>query len=224
MNVIPFAFDDFQVRVLTDDQGEPWFVAADICRALQLDRKSLERLDDDEKGVSSVHTLGGQQKMTTVNQSGLFDLVLGSRKPEARRFKRWVTHDVLPALSKTGKYSTQAGPVPTLDHNNDKLLEVVNRTLQQNEKLIEALVRLSNPTPEPQRVQFNPPCLVGVKAEVRREVLLDTLRAGPVVTDAYAQATGLTRNRVMSDVHDLRIRGIPVRTEYGLEGTTYIME
>lgn len=114
--------------------------------------------------------------------------------------------------------------VTAIPEPSDKLLEVVNRTLQQNEKLIEALVRLSNPAPEPQRVQFNPPCLVGVKAEVRREVLLDTLRAGPVVTDAYAQATGLTRNRVMSDVHDLRVRGIPVRTEYGLEGTTYIME
>jgi prophage antirepressor-like protein len=101
-----FAYDGRQVRVMTDEQGVPWFVAADVLGLLALDRKAMERLDSDERGVSSVHTPGGYQSMTTVNESGLYSLILGSRKPEARAFKRWVTHDVLPSIRRTGSYST----------------------------------------------------------------------------------------------------------------------
>jgi len=72
---------------------------------LDLDGKALEQLDDDEKGVSSVHTLGGAQSMTVVTEPGLYALVLGSRKPEAKRFKRWVIHDVLPAIRHDGTRS-----------------------------------------------------------------------------------------------------------------------
>ncbi len=117
--LIPFDFEGQQVRVVTDAQGEPWFVAADVLSTLTLDRKALERLDADEKGVSSIHTLGGDQEMTIVNEPGLYGLVLGSRKPEAKRFKRWVTHEVLPAIRKTGSYSMSrtpaALPAPTQD-------------------------------------------------------------------------------------------------------------
>ena len=96
-----------KVRVV-ERSGEPWFVAADVCRALGLDStgKALTRLDDDEKGVNSIHTLGGSQMMTIINESGLYALVLGSRKPEAKAFKRWVTHEVLPAIRRTGRYET----------------------------------------------------------------------------------------------------------------------
>ena len=94
-----------KVRVV-ERSGAPWFVAADVCRALGLDStgKALTRLDDDEKGVNSIHTLGGSQMMTIINESGLYALVLGSRKPEAKAFKRWVTHKVLPAIRRTGRY------------------------------------------------------------------------------------------------------------------------
>lgn len=80
--------------------------------ALALDRKAMERLDDDEKGVSSIHTPGGLQQVSTVNESGLYSLILGSRKPEAKPFKRWVTGgEVLPTIRKTGRYETaSAGP------------------------------------------------------------------------------------------------------------------
>ncbi len=93
---------------------------------MRLDRKALERLDADEKGVSSVHTLGGDQDMTTVNEPGLYALILGSRKTEAKRFKRWVTHDVLPAIRKTGAYKTPGTlatlPAPTHDRVSAILL------------------------------------------------------------------------------------------------------
>ena len=95
------------VRVVQVD-GEPWFVAADVCRALEISnsRDAVARLDDDEKGVGSTDTLGGKQGMQIINEPGLYTLVLGSRKPEAKAFKRWVTHEVLPTIRKTGSYKT----------------------------------------------------------------------------------------------------------------------
>ena len=87
--------------------GEPWFVAADVCRALDVgnSRQALTRLDEDEKGVISTDTPGGRQEMSIVNEPGLYTLVLGSRKPEAKAFKRWITHEVIPAIRKTGGYT-----------------------------------------------------------------------------------------------------------------------
>lgn len=69
---------------------------------------ALERLDEDEKGVSSIYTPGGKQEMAIVNEPGLYALVLGSRKPEAKAFKRWITHEIIPAIRKHGGYLTQA--------------------------------------------------------------------------------------------------------------------
>lgn len=93
------------MRVIERD-GNPWFVAMDVCRALEINngRMACARLDDDEKGVSLIDTLGGIQNLTIVNESGLYSLILGSRKPEAKEFKRWVTHDVLPSIRKNGAY------------------------------------------------------------------------------------------------------------------------
>lgn len=124
--IIPFEFESHALRVNLDAAGQPWFVAADVLSTLSLDRKALERLDDDEKGVSSIHTPGGAQDMTAVNESGLYNLVLGSRKPEAKRFKRWITHEVLPSIRKTGSYtsamSVAALPSPTQDRVSSLLL------------------------------------------------------------------------------------------------------
>lgn len=93
------------IRTLTKD-GEPWFVAVDVCKSLDIgnSRQALTRLDEDEKGVISTDTLGGEQQMSIVNEPGLYSLVLGSRKPEAKAFKRWITHEVIPQIRKTGAY------------------------------------------------------------------------------------------------------------------------
>ena len=87
-------------------KGEPWFVAKDVCDALALGdtSKVISRLDDDEKGVVSTDTLGGKQEMNIINEFGLYRLILESRKPEAEEFKRWIIHEVLPALRKYGRY------------------------------------------------------------------------------------------------------------------------
>ena len=94
------------IRVIMQN-GELFFVANDVCSALDLGnaRQALTRLDDDEKDVVSTDTLGGKQSMNVVNESGLYTLILGSRKPEAKQFKRWITHDVIPSIRKFGFYS-----------------------------------------------------------------------------------------------------------------------
>lgn len=94
-----------EVRTLFKD-GEPWFVGVDVCRALEIknNRNAFARLDSDEKGVHSVDTPGGKQDLVIVNEPGLYRLILGSRRPEANTFKRWMLHDVVPAIRKTGGY------------------------------------------------------------------------------------------------------------------------
>lgn len=122
--LVAFNFESSNVRVCVGENGEPQFVAADVCQALTIDnhRNVLARLDEDEKGVQSMDTPGGRQDLAVVNESGLYSLILTSRKPEAKRFKRWVTHEVLPSIRKTGSYasggSVAALPAPTQDKVN----------------------------------------------------------------------------------------------------------
>lgn len=102
-----FSLNDFQLRVIIRE-GEPWFVAADVCAALELGNvtNALKRLDEDELALISIKGFArGNDLVNLVSEPGLYSLILGSRKPEARQFKRWVTHDVLPSIRKTGSYS-----------------------------------------------------------------------------------------------------------------------
>lgn len=98
-----FDFKGAPLRTLTDEAGEPWFVAKDVCDILGHSNVSmaLDRLDDDER---SKFNLGRQGETNIVNEAGLYVLVLGSRKPEAHEFQRWVTHEVLPSIRKHGGY------------------------------------------------------------------------------------------------------------------------
>ena len=130
-----FQNDQFgSVRTIIHD-GEPWFVAADVCRALELGdtHKAVERLDDDEKGRSSIPTLGGAQELLMVNEPGLYALVLGSRKPEARAFKRWITHEVIPTIRKHGGYLTPPTIEQLLD-NPDLIVEMALKLKAEREK------------------------------------------------------------------------------------------
>ena len=104
--IIPFKFEAREVRtLLIDDQ--PWFVATDVAGALDyLTAKDMTRnLDEDEKGRQIVPTLGGAQEMLVINESGLYSAILRSRKAEAKRFKKWITAEVLPAIRKHGSYA-----------------------------------------------------------------------------------------------------------------------
>ena len=113
--LIPFTFEGTPISIITRD-GEPWFVLADVCRVLEIGNPSdaARRLDDDEKHTldnvegGKINGLGTVGAMPIViNESGLYSLILTSRKPAAKRFKKWVTGDVLPTIRKTGNYGAQ---------------------------------------------------------------------------------------------------------------------
>lgn len=117
--ITPFAFDDALVRVHMDEDGNPWFVAKDVCGVLDIEkyRDAVARMDEDERGSVIVDTLGGPQSTSTVSESGLYSLIFRSRKPEAKRFRKWVTGEVLPTLRKTGTYTMPGAvrePAPEL--------------------------------------------------------------------------------------------------------------
>lgn len=104
-------FENAQFGVIraVEIDGEPWFVAKDVCEALGLGNMSqaVARLDDDEKGVISNDTPGGIQEFRAINEPGLYSLIMSSRKPEAKAFQRWVTHEVLPAIHRDGVNRTE---------------------------------------------------------------------------------------------------------------------
>lgn len=106
-----FSFNDLPVRSLMI-QDQPWFVASDVCDALGYADVSMtvRKLDDDEKGTRLICTPSGEQGMLVINESGLYSLILRSRKAEAKRFKKWVTAEVLPAIRKTGAYQSKLKP------------------------------------------------------------------------------------------------------------------
>lgn len=132
-NLMIFENPEFgAVRSILID-GEPWFVAADVCKALELEKtnRALSRLDDDEKGAHSVSTPGGRQRMSIISESGLYSLILGSRKPEARAFKRWITHEVIPSIRKHGAYMTDS-LLDALEAHPEAVPEYLNRLRSEN--------------------------------------------------------------------------------------------
>lgn len=119
-----FEYEDQRPFRIIDQNGEPWFVLADVARELEIanSRDAASRLDEDEKDVVITDTLGGSQKMTIINESGLYSLILTSRKPEAKRFKKWVTSEVLPSIRKTGAFgATTPAFIRRANMNRDRL-------------------------------------------------------------------------------------------------------
>ncbi|WP_159259987.1 BRO family protein [Komagataeibacter xylinus] len=104
-----FRFEGKPLNVQADENGDLWFHAGDVCRVLELSNvtMTLRVLDEDEKGLKSIETLGGKQEVNCVTEPGLYKLISRSRKPEAKRFDRWVRHEVLPTIRKTGSYSIE---------------------------------------------------------------------------------------------------------------------
>ena len=106
-NIQIFNYNSVEVRTIQND-GEPWFVLKDVCNVLHIgnSRDVVARLDQDEKGVGQIDTLGGKQEMTIINESGLYNVILRSDKPEAKPFRKWVTSVVLPTIRRHGMYAT----------------------------------------------------------------------------------------------------------------------
>lgn len=133
------------VRTIERD-GEPWFVAADVCRALEHSNVTvaLDRLDEDEKAKLNLGLPGGATGC--VNEPGLYSLVLGSRKPEAKAFRRWITHEVIPSIRRHGAYMTPDALEKAL-LSPDYLLKVVTALKDETDKrkALEAEAALNKP-------------------------------------------------------------------------------
>lgn len=126
-----------QIHAFVNGEGVPCFIAREVTDALALDRTAVRKLDADEKGVRLMHTLGGDQEVSTVTEPGFYKLVMRSRKPEAKAFQRWVTHEVLPALRRDGGYMVARDETPeqtmaravllaqaTIDRQRDRIAEL----------------------------------------------------------------------------------------------------
>lgn len=113
-NIIQFNYQSKEVRITKDENGDPLWNAKDVCEILEIDISQTRRLDEDEKGLREIQTPGGPQNMIFVKEPGLYSLIIRSNKPEAKKFKRWITHEVLPQLRKTGFYDVQLTNLKTL--------------------------------------------------------------------------------------------------------------
>lgn len=204
-----FYFNNAALRTLTDEAGEPWFVAKDVCDILEISNPSdaLKRLDDDER---SRFNLGRQGETNIVNEAGLYALVLGSRKPEAHEFKRWVTHEVLPQIRKTGGY------IPTSESDSDedimaRAVLVAQKTIERkNQQIAEQQTRIVELEPKARFADAvaasDGTCLIGELAKMLRQNGLDIgqNRLFEILRqDGYLGKTGSNRNVPTQKAMDL---------------------
>lgn len=143
-NISIFNNDQFGELRVVSREGEPWFVAKDAAQALELGNmhSSLALLDDDEKdAIHSMDSAGRSQEMTIISEAGLYSLILRSRKPEAKAFKRWVTHEVLPSIRKHGVYATPSTIVELL-RKPESMVEVLKELQAEQEVRYNAEIKI----------------------------------------------------------------------------------
>ena len=179
-NIQRFDFKGAALRTLTDENGEPWFVAKDVCDILGIDTNHLgESLDSDEMNtlrITEGNTRGNPNK-TIISEPGLYRLVMKSRKPEAKEFQRWVTHEVLPQIRKTGGY------IPTTDVDDDmtilaKAVMIGQRTMEaQKQRIAEQSTHIKELEPKARFADAvaasDGTCLIGELAKMLRQNGLD---------------------------------------------------
>ncbi|WP_415713086.1 Bro-N domain-containing protein [Maridesulfovibrio sp.] len=178
--VIPFDFGDTVVRVHQGNDGNPWFVAKDVCIVLEIrnSRDATSSLDDDEL-VSVKATSGGQHReMSAVSESGLYSLIFKSRKPEAKKFRKWITSEVIPSLRKTGCYAMGQGSSPASFDQHKELFPLLTKwgillkekeIWQPQEIFHQAVMALQVALGKPQDTPIN--SLTPVEVEYAREYL-----------------------------------------------------
>ena len=210
-----FDFNDAPLRILTDEAGEPWFVAKDVCSVLELNNVSqaLTRLDDDEKSSITLNDgTPGSPNKSIVSESGLYALALASRKPEAHEFKRWVTHEVLPQIRRTGGY------IPANDTDDDmtilaKAVMIGQRTMEEQKRKIAAQSeRIKTLEPKARFADAvsasDGTCLIGELAKMLRQNGMDIgqNRLFQILRDdGFLGKTGSNRNVPTQKAMDMRL-------------------
>ena len=140
-DLILFQYESNEVRVIQDENGEPWWIAKDVCGLLDLQNVAMavQSLDDDEKLTSTVFISGQNREVWLVNEAGLYTLIIRSNKPEARKFKRWITHEVLPSIRKSGKYDVAEASELDLIIRSAQALKSIESRQVEHEKRLETL-------------------------------------------------------------------------------------
>lgn len=136
MSLTTFNFNSVVINTLIDEHGNPWFIASEICCALEHSdtSKAVSRLDLDEKLLRTLFVSGQNREVLTINESGLYSLIMKSRKPEAKAFQKWVTAEVLPSIRKTGGYSVPQQQPTKISFNEAAAgLEIIYRSLNVSE-------------------------------------------------------------------------------------------
>lgn len=142
-------FDNAQfgrLRTLEID-GDPWFVGRDVAAALgyrEIAKAVREKVDTEDKGVSEMDTPGGKQQITIINESGLYSLIMSSKLPSAKQFKRWVTSEVLPSIRKTGGYSNPNAAQPAAESSRPKFLSQSAEEMMAEARICDSRVSLAN--------------------------------------------------------------------------------
>lgn len=227
-----FDFRGASLRTLTDKAGEPWFVAKDACAVLELSNVSqaLTRLDGDEKSSITLNDgTPGNPNRVIVSESGLYALVLASRKPEAHEFKRWVTHEVLPQIRRTGGY------IPTTDADDDmtilaKAVMIGQRTMEaQKQKIAEQQTRIVELEPKARFADAvaasDGTCLVGELAKMLRQNGMDIGQNRLfrlLQADGYLGKSGSNRNVPTQRAMDLGLFRIKETTVTHADGHTTV--
>ncbi|HHQ4679075.1 TPA: BRO-N domain-containing protein [Aeromonas veronii] len=162
-SLIMKSFENYQIRIITDEQGEPWFVAKDVCEALGYtnSRKALaDHVDEEDVTKRDTLTKGGVQAVSCINESGLYSLILSSKLENAKRMKRWVTSEVLPSIRKTGSYGAPAANLPDFSnpaaaarawaeqYELGQVLAIENKQQQEQIHSLESLFRQGMTIPQ----------------------------------------------------------------------------
>lgn len=200
-----FNFKGAALRTLTDENGEPWFVAKDVCDVLGYTNASKaisDHVDSEDKLNNESLSSLGQRGGWLVNESGLYSLVLSSKLPTAKEFKRWVTHEVLPSIRKHGAYMTQQ----TLDKaltSPDFLIQLATKLKEEQEKVkeLEPKARFADAV-----AASDGTCLVGELAKMLRQNGLDIGQNrlfAQLREDGYLGKTGSNRNVPTQKAMDL---------------------
>lgn len=227
-----FDFKGASLRTLIDKAGEPWFIAKDVCDILGLEnsRKATAELDSDEKNTVTISDgIAGNPNKTIISEPGLYRLVMKSRKPEAKEFQRWVTHEVLPQIRKTGGY------IPTPESDSDegimaRAVLVAQKTIKQkNQQIIEQQTRIVELEPKARFADAvaasDGTCLVGELAKMLRQNGMDIGQNRLfrlLQADGYLGRSGSNRNVPTQRAMDLGLFRIKETTVTHADGHTTV--
>lgn len=212
--LIPFHYGDERVRAYEDDKGTAWFIATDIARILGHHNAAdaIRGVDEDEKGMKIVHTLKGEQKLSTISEAGLVTVLMRARVEAAKPFRRWITHEVLPSIRKTGSYSLPGvAPAPTTE----------DRALTRARQLVE-IHMLAQGAVSPDHLEAK---LRIILAQARGEHPEIEASARPLYVQDYMREKGATADEVKrcAPVFGKRVRKAYAE-EHGEDPGVYLQE